>query len=79
MSVTINHIIFINFLQQKIISVCCSKSTWIPLLLRKDLKSAIFRSPTSTDLCGGGEVEIGNKDSMPLSVFPTSASTQAIS
>ena len=51
----------------------------MPLLARNCLKSAIFMSPTKTVLCGGGGVEIGSKDSEPLSIFPTSASAQATS
>lgn len=55
------------------------KGTWTPLLARNCLKSASFKSPTKTDLCGGAEAEMGSKNSMSFSVFPTSASTQAIS
>lgn len=51
----------------------------MPLLARNCLKSAIFMSPTKTVSCDGGGVERGSKDSEPLSVFPTSASTQATS
>jgi len=56
-----------------------ANSTWTPLLDRNCLKSAIFRSPTRTGLCGEAAPGIGSRDLMSLSVFPTSESTQATS
>uniref|UniRef100_A0A0A9FTB4 Uncharacterized protein n=1 Tax=Arundo donax TaxID=35708 RepID=A0A0A9FTB4_ARUDO len=55
-----------------------ASSTWKPLFAMNCLKSANLRSPTRTDLWGGGVADGGSRTSFS-SAFPTSASTEAIS
>lgn len=54
-------------------------STWMPFVAKSCLKSASRKSPTKTDLCGGGVSE-GRSGSIPSdSWLPISPSTHATS